>query len=320
MTYTLRRLLHGALLLFAISLASFLLASLAPGDFYTDLALDPRIRPETIAALRAQHHLDRPLPERYAAWAASVARGEFGYSLAYHTAAGPLIRERLPATLLLTASATLLAWLLALPIGIYHAVRRGRWQDRALALGAAVFLAVPELLLAIALLALAVETRWLPAGGMHSPGWESLPTAARWRDVLAHLAIPAAVLVFGMLPTLERHVRAAVADSLDAPFVLAARAHGIPRARILWRHVLPSAMHPLIALFGFSLGTLFSGSLLVEVLVGWPGLGPLFLDAVLARDFAIVLGVVMVSAAMLIAGNLAADLLLYRADPRIRPR
>lgn len=320
MIYALRRILHGAVLLFAISIASFLLAGLAPGDFYSDLALDPQVRPETIAALRAQHRLDRPLAERYAAWMESVARGEFGYSLAYHTAAGGLIRERLPATLLLTATATLLAWLLAVPAGIYHAVRRGRWQDHALSAGGAVLLAVPELLLAIALLALAVQTRWLPAGGMHSPGWESLAAAARWRDTAAHLAIPVAVLVFGMLPVLERHVRAAVAEALDAPFVLAARAHGIAWTRILWRHALPAAMHPLIALFGFSLGTLFSGSLLVEVLVGWPGLGPLFLDAVMARDFAIVLGVVMVSAAMLIAGNLAADLLLYRADPRIRVR
>ena len=153
---------------------------------------------------------------------------------------------------------------------------------------------------------------------MHSPGWESLSTAGRWRDTLAHLAIPVAVLALGMFPVLERHVRSAVAEAMDTPFAVAARAHGIPRTRILYRHVLPAALHPLITLFGFSLGTLLSASLLVEVLVGWPGLGPLFLEAILARDFAIVLGVVMVSAATLIAGNLAADLLLYRTDPRIR--
>jgi peptide/nickel transport system permease protein len=129
-----------------------------------------------------------------------------------------------------------------------------------------------------------------------------------------------AVLALGMAPILERHVRTAVGEALQAQFVLAARAHGIPRTRILYRHVLPAALHPLIALFGFSLGTLLSASLLVEVLVGWPGLGPLFLEAILARDFAIVLGVVMASAATLIAGNFAADLMLYRVDPRIRIR
>jgi peptide/nickel transport system permease protein len=316
--FALRRLLHGAVLLIGISIASFLLASLAPGDFYSDPQLDPRISASTLDSLRAAQHLDRPLPERYARWAASVARGEFGYSLAYRTSAGALIRERIPATLLLTVTATLIAWIVAIPLGIYHAVRRGRWQDHALAALAAFLLALPELLLAIVLLAAAVATRWLPAGGMHSPGWESLDPAAQFRDTLAHLAIPVAVLVLGMLPILERHVRAAVAETLDQPFALAARAHGIPRTRILFRHVLPAALPPLIALFGFSLGTLLSASLLVEVLVGWPGLGPLFLDAILARDFAIVLGIVIVSAATLIAGNIAADLLLYRADPRIR--
>ncbi|HTP31309.1 MAG TPA: ABC transporter permease subunit, partial [Candidatus Acidoferrales bacterium] len=117
---------------------------------------------------------------------------------------------------------------------------------------------------------------------------------------------------------LVRHVRSAVSEALDAPFALAAAAHGIPRRRLLFRHVLPVALNPLISLFGLSLGTLLSGSLLVEVLTGWPGLGPLFLDAIFARDYAVVLGVVMASTSFLIAGNLAADVLLYRADPRIR--
>jgi peptide/nickel transport system permease protein len=320
MMYALRRLLHSVLVLAAISIGSFLFADLAPGDYFDELRLDPRVTPETIAALRAERGLDRPLPVRYAAWVASAARGDFGYSLAYHTAAGPLIRERVAGTLLLTGVATLLAWVLAIPLGVFHALRRGRWQDHLMKFAIAILLATPELLLAIVLLVLAVETGWLPAGGMHSPGWDAMDTAARFGDTLRHLVIPVSVLVLGMLPVLHRHVRAAVAESLDAGFVLAARAQGIPRTRLLFRHVLPAALNPLISLLGFSLGTLLSASLLVEVLVGWPGLGPLFLEAVRARDFAIVLGVVMISATTLIAGNLAGDLLLYRADPRIRPR
>src|ERR1022692_2290104 len=150
---------------------------------------------------------------------------------------------------------------------------------------------------------------------MHAPGAGSRSAAGQFGDILRHLAIPVAVLVLGMLPVLVRHVRSAVADSLDSPFALAARAHGIPRRRRLFRHVLPAALNPLISLFGFSLGTLLSASLLVEVLVGWPGLGPLFLEAIMARDFALVLGVVMSSTALLITGNLIADLLLYRAGP-----
>jgi len=318
--YALRRVTHGVLLLIGISMASFVLADLAPGDFYSDLRLDPRVSEETLKALRAEHRLDRPLPERYALWALSAMHGDFGYSLAYHTSAGRLIGERIPATILLTGTATVVAWLIAVPAGIFHATRRGRWQDHGLSFLGVLALAIPELLLAIVLLAAAVETGWLPAGGMRSPGWESLEGWGRWLDTATHLAIPVVVLAAGMIAVIERHVRTAVGEALAATFALSARAHGVPRRRILFRQVLPAAAHPLIALFGFSLGTLLSASLLVEVLVGWPGLGPLFLEAVFARDFAIVLGVVMVSAAALIAGNLAGDLLLYRADPRIRLR
>jgi peptide/nickel transport system permease protein len=318
MKYAARRLLHGLFLLAGVSLLSFLFADLAPGDFFSEMRLDPRVSAATIEALRLQHGLDRPLPVRYAAWLGSMARGEFGYSLAYNTAVGPLLLQRVPGTLWLTATATLLAWLMAIPLGIWNASHRGTWSSAGLKVILAILLSIPELLLAVILLVLAVETGWLPAGGMHSPGAESLSAVARLRDTLRHLVIPVAILVLGMLPTLVRHVSAAMAEVMDSGFALAARANGIAHRRLLFRHLLPAALNPLISLFGFSLGTLLSASLLVEVLVGWPGLGPLFLEAIMARDFALVLGVVMSSTTLLIAGNLVADLLLYRADPRIR--
>jgi peptide/nickel transport system permease protein len=173
-------------------------------------------------------------------------------------------------------------------------------------------------LLAIILLVIALKTGWLPVGGMHSIGFDLLPGGARLRDTLSHMAVPVAILVLGMLPVLVRHVRSAVDECARSPFALAARAHGIGRRSLLFRQLLPAALNPLISLFGYSIGTLLSASLLVEVLVGWPGLGPIFLEAILARDFPLVLGVVMSSASLLVAGNLIADLLLYRADPRIR--
>jgi peptide/nickel transport system permease protein len=318
MKYAARRLLHSLFLLAGVSLLSFLFADLAPGDFFSEMRLQPGVTARTVDALRARHGLDRPLPVRYAAWLGSMARGEFGYSLAYNSAVGPLLRQRIPGTLLLTASATLLAWLFAIPLGIWSAARRHTWTDSIIKVSLSILLSIPELLLAVIFLVIAVETAWLPAGGMHAPGAESLPPAEQFRDTLRHLAIPVLVLVLGMLPVLQRHVRSAVADAMDSPFALAARAHGIPRRRLFFRHLLPAALNPLISLFGFSLGTLLSASLLVEVLVGWPGLGPLFLEAIMARDFALVLGVVMSSTTLLITGNLIADLLLYRADPRIR--
>jgi peptide/nickel transport system permease protein len=170
-------------------------------------------------------------------------------------------------------------------------------------------LAIPDLLLAIVFLVLAVETGYFLAGGMVSPGAPN-----RVLDVAWHLALPIAVLVLGMLPALVRHVRASMAEAIDSPFALSARAQGIPRRRLLFRHLLPAAANPLISLAGFSLGTLLSASLLIEVVMGWPGLGPLFLEAIMARDFAVVLAVVMLSASFLVVGNLLADVLLYRVD------
>jgi peptide/nickel transport system permease protein len=184
----------------------------------------------------------------------------------------------------------------------------------------AVLLIVPDLLLAIVLLYWAVQTGWFPAGGMASPDAASLPFWSRTADLLHHLVLPASVLAIGMLPVLVRHVRAAMIEAIEAPFALSARAEGVRPLRLLFRHLLPAAVNPLVSLFGLSIGSLLSASVLVEVVMGWPGLGPLLLDAIMARDVAVVLAVVMLSATFLILGNLAADLLLYRLDPRIRVR
>jgi len=319
MRYVLRRLLHACFLLVGVSLLTFAFTALAPGDYFSEMRVDPSLAPEAVAALRHQAGYDRPLPVRYAAWASSVLHGDFGYSLAYAGPVGPLVGERLGATLLLAGSATFAAWLLAIPLGIWNATRRG-WQDALARALLAALLIVPDLLLAIVLLLLAVETGWFPAGGMASPDAASLPLWSRAADLLRHLFLPAAVLTVGMLPVLVRHVRAALLEVMDSPFALSARAQGVPPARLLYRHLLPAAVNPLVSLFGLSIGTLLSASLLVEVVMGWPGLGPLLLEAIMARDIAVVLAVVMLSAAFLILGNLAADLLLYRLDPRIRVR
>ena len=318
MKYLGLRLLHGVGLLAVLSFLSFVLSQAAPGDFYSQLRNDPRISAETVAALRAQAGVNRPLPIRYAVWIAAAARGDFGYSLAYHRPVASLLRERIPATLLLTGAATLMAWLIAVPLGIRSAARSGAWEDRAATVAVSLVLAVPDLVLAIALLLLAVQTGWLPAGGSISRGYAEMGLIQQLRNVAWHMVLPVTVLVAGSAPVLIRHVRASMLEVMDAPFALSARAQGIPRRRLLYRHLLPAALNPLISLFGFSVGTLLSSSLLVEVVTGWPGLGPLFLDSVMARDFPVVLAVVMLSAVFLLAGNLAADVLLYRVDPRIR--
>jgi peptide/nickel transport system permease protein len=309
---------HGFLLLVGVSVLSFVLVELAPGDYFAEMRLDPRVSEATVRALRVRYGLDRPLPERYLRWVASLATGELGYSFAYSQPVGPLLWPRLRNTLLLTVTANGLAWMLAVPLGAWWATRRRGVADASMAGLTAVLLALPDLVLALGLLLLAVRTGWFPAGGMVSLGHEQMSSGARWRDVAAHLVLPVTALVLGILPVLMRYVRASVADALGAPFVRAARAHGIPEVRVLLWHALPAAANPLISLFGLSLAGLLSTSLVVEVVMSWPGLGPLMLEAILARDFYLVLGPVLASTLLLVGGNLLADTLLLAADPRIR--
>ena len=176
---------------------------------------------------------------------------------------------------------------------------------------------LPDVFIAIVLLLFAVKTHALPVGGMSSADSESFSAGAQFADTLRHLALPLTALVLSLLPMLLRHVRSAMREALDAPFVNAARAHGILRQRILWRHALPAAANPLISLFGISLATMLSASLLIEIIMSWPGMGPLFLEAILARDIYLVIGAVMFSSLLLLAGNLVADMLLLAVDPRM---
>jgi len=318
MRYLWRRAAHAVLLLFAVSVFSFALVELAPGDYFDEMRLNPQISRDTVADLRARYGLDRPLPARYALWLRSVARGELGYSFAYASPVGPLLWPRALHTLALTGSATLLAWLLAIAIGVQSAARQGEWPDRLWGALTSGFLATPDLLVALGLLLVALRTGAFPTGGMVSPGFGELSAFGKLRDLAAHAVLPVAALVVGMLPVLVRQVRASMLAALASPFARAARAHGIPRRRLLYRHALRAAAPPLLSLVGFSLGSLLSGALVVEAVMSWPGLGPLLIEAILARDVYVVVGAVMASTLFLLAGNLVADLLLYAADPRIR--
>jgi peptide/nickel transport system permease protein len=282
------------------------------------MRLNPQIAPETLTALRAQYQLDRPLPIRYASWVNSVLHGQMGFSFAYNSPVAPLLLTRARNTLLLTVTATLLSWAIALPLGIWSAERLGRFPDRVISWSTAALLVIPDLALALGLLVLTVRNGWFPTGGMASVDFEMLSSLNKIRDLALHMTLPVAALVLSALPLLVRHVRAAVAEVLDAPFLLAAEGHGIPRRTLLYRYALPAAANPLVSLFGFSIGALLSGSLLIEVVMSWPGLGPFLLEAILARDIYVVIGGVLFSTIFLAVGNFLADLLLYWVDPRIR--
>ena len=318
MRYLLRRMLHALFLLFGVSILTFLFSALTPGNYFDEMRLNPQISAETVAALRAQYQLDRPLPVRYVHWLSSVAHGNLGFSFAYNSPVGPLLWVRARNTLLLTVTAMLLAWLLALPLGVWSAAKYGRAPDRVLSWATAALLVIPDLVLALGLLILAVRTGWFPTGGLVSVNFETLSPVEKVRDLALHMTLPVLALMLSSLPMLVRHVRASIAEALESPFLRAAVGHGIPRRTLHYRYALRAAANPLISLFGFSVGTLLSGSLLIEIIMSWPGLGPLLLEAILARDLYVVIGGVLLSMVFLVGGNLFADFLLYWADPRIR--
>jgi peptide/nickel transport system permease protein len=313
-----RRLGHAIVVLLGVSLLSFVLAEAAPGDFIDELRLDPRVSEATLTALRQRYALDRPLPQKYLNWLQSVARGELGFSMAYEAPVGPLLWPRARNTLLLTVPATALAWIIAVPLGAWAASHRGRAIDRGVAATTTALLSVPEVLIGLTLLIVALRTGVFPTGGMVSPEFAELTAGARVWDVARHLALPLTGLTLAILPVIVRHVRSSLTDVLDAPFIQASRASGIPERRLLFRHALRAAANPLTSLLGLSVAGLLSASLVVEQIMSWPGLGPLTLDAVASRDLHVVVAAVTCSTGLLVLGTLLADGLLYLADPRVR--
>jgi peptide/nickel transport system permease protein len=316
--YLATRLVRAVLLLIGVSALCFLFTNIAPGSFFDEMRLNPQISPETIATLQQHFGLNQPLAVRYERWMVSLVHGNFGYSFAYNAPVAPLLWQRAKNTLLLTCAATLFTWLIGLPLGIWSASARGTIFDRIVGTGSSFLISIPEIVVAIALFALAVRSRAVPIGGMASLDFDDLSGFQRARDICLHMLLPVSILVLGGVAIVERHVRASVLEVLDAPCIQAARGLGIDRVRLLFRHVLPLAANPAISLFGFSLAGLLGGSFLVEVVTGWPGLGPLVLEATLSRDLYVVIGAVMLSAIFMIAGNFVADLLLLACDPRIR--
>lgn len=318
MRYFGRRAGHGLLMLFGVSILLFLLFQAAPGDFLSDARMNSQISAETMTQLRAQYGLDRPLPVRYWQWLKSSARGEFGYSFAYDTPASTLLWPRARNTLLLSIPALLISWLIAVPLGVLAAEWKGRWADRLFSGGTSALLALPDVLIALLALLIALKTGMFPVGGMRSVNAQDQGMLSRLSDLGWHMALPVAALVVGSLAIILRHVRASVTEILDSSYMRAAEGHGLPRFKLLFGYALSAAANPLISLFGLSVAMLLSVSLLIEVVMSWPGIGPLLLEAILARDLFVVIGAVMLSTVFLIAGNLLGDVLLYAFDPRIR--
>jgi len=313
-----KRLLHLIPLLLGVSLLTFLLMALSPGDYYTALSQNPQISPETLAHLKARFHLGEPWYVQYVYWLKNILHGDFGYSMAYKIPASSLIFERLGNTFLLSFSALILAWGVAIPLGIWAAVKKDSWADRACSLVAFIGLSVPDVLLSLLALWFAAATGWFPVGGAQSPIYDLLSPAQQFWDRAHHLLLPALVLAAADMAGIMRQTRSNLLDTLRAEYVTAARARGLGEGWVIYRHALRNAINPLLTIFGYSLAALLSGAFIVENIMAWPGLGRLTLEAFFAKDSYLVVDSVVLATALLVAGNFIADLLLAWSDPRIR--
>jgi peptide/nickel transport system permease protein len=314
------RLLQGLLTVALATVLAFILMRLAPGDPLAVLGHDRPLTAEARAQLEARYGLDRPVGAQFAAWAAGLARGDLGASIATGQPVTRLLLDRLPASLLLGGVVLLLTFGLGIPLGVLQARHPGSIADRLLGGLSLAAWAVPTFWLGLVLAgAFAVRWRLLPAAGMTDPLLDpAAPWPVRAADVLRHLVLPAATLTVVSIAAVMRYQRAAMRAALAQPSVLAARARGLPERAVVWRHAWRNALGPVIALLGLWLPLLVTGAVFVEYVFDWPGVGQLAAMAVSARDYPVVMGVTLVVAATTIAGNVVADLLHAAADPRIR--
>lgn len=309
------RLVRAVLVLFSVSALCFLAFELAPGDFFLEARLSPNVSAEAVQSMREQYGLDRSLSVKYAFWLGSVFRGEWGDSLTYGTPVWPILKVRARNTLVLSVIATACAWIAGIGFCLFGIVSGGRILTM-LRWFVSILASVPDILICLCVLLLVVWTGWLPVGGMTSFA-QSTPSGA-YGDLSFHLIAPVMALALAALPQILAHGIAAMSEAVESPAVHAARTHGIGGRRLMYSYVLRAAANPLLSLFGLSIGTLLSASLIVESMMAWPGIGRLLLEATLQRDIYVVLGAMMLSSAFLLAGNFIADLLVYCADPRIR--
>jgi peptide/nickel transport system permease protein len=305
-------------LLLGVSLLTFLLMALAPGDYFTTLSQNPQVSQETILRLKAEFHLDRPWYVQYFFWLKNVLCGNFGYSMAYHIPATSLIMQRLWNTFLLSFFALIFAWGAAIPLGIWAAVRKDSWVDRGCSFIAFFGLSIPDVLLSLLALWFAAASGWFPVGGAQSPLHDLMSPLQQFWDFAHHLILPALVLAAADLAGIMRRMRSCLLDTLRAEYVTAARARGLGEGWVIYKHALRNAINPLLTIFGYSLAGLLSGAFIVENIMAWPGLGRLTIEAFFAKDSYLVVDGVVMATALLVAGNFIADILLAWSDPRIR--
>ncbi|HAW50309.1 TPA: ABC transporter substrate-binding protein [bacterium] len=316
--YIIRRLIHTIPLLLGITVISFVIISLAPGDYFTRLELNPEISRETLKRMREEFGLDKPIYIQYIKWLWRILHLDFGISFAYHIPVITLIKQRLPNTLLLSLVVLFLLWTISIPIALFSAIHKYKAFDKLVSIFSYISMSLPSFFIAFIFIFIACHTHILPIGGIVSIDHDELSFFGKIKDIVSHLVIPASCIILGGLGWQIRIMRGYVLEVLESPFITGAKARGVSESKVIFKHTLRNAMNPMITIFGFHLSSILSGSALIEIITRWPGMGRLIYDAVLSQDLYLVMGSLVISSILLIIGNLIADILLALCDPRIR--
>lgn len=323
-SYVMRRILAMIPTLGLISVIVFVVIQLPPGDIVTSTldrmaAQGVEVTAEQVQNLRAQYNLDKPLPLQYLSWVGGFLTGDMGYSFLFARPVNQLVWERLGYTLIITISALLFTWVVALPVGVYTAVRQYSIGDYTLTTLGLIGLATPQFLLALILMYFGYEWFGISIGGLFSPQYEEAAWSwARMLDLLSHLWIPMVVVGLGGTAVSMRILRANLLDELNKPYVTTARAKGVRPLKLILKYPLRIAINPFISTLGLLLPTLISGEAIVSMVLNLPTTGPLLLQALLTQDMYLAGSFLMLLAVLTVVGMLISDLLLAWSDPRIR--
>lgn len=343
--YIVKRILQGLLTILLVSLLGFLIIQLTPGSYIDTIQIDPNLTEETKQQYIERYGLDKPPLVQYGLWLWQIIKpvpvvslplsewlgmefdlpifflpqGDFGISLAYSRSVASLLFERMFATLILAVASTFITWAIAIPLGILSAVEQNRPIDRILRVVSYIGQGFPSFITALFLLFVAQQVSpYLPVGNMTSLYYSQLSPVGKFFDVAWHMILPLIALSVTSFAGLQRLMRGQLLDVMRQDYIQTARAKGLPENRVIYVHALRNAINPLITLLGFEFASLLSGAFIAEWFFNWPGLGRLILQAVMAKDLYLVMASLMMGAAMLIVGNLLADLLLKFVDPRIK--
>jgi peptide/nickel transport system permease protein len=314
--FLIRRLLFSLLLLVCTSSAALLLTRLAPGDVTAQLG--PFAALSEVERTRSRFDLDRSPVVQWGRWVSRAVRLDFGDSFLYNRPVGPLVVRAAGNTALLGTVALVLATVLGIGLGIYTGSRRGGWMASVVRGTSMLLISLPPLLTSLVLVFVAARTRWLPTGGMVSPGAFDLTWPAWMADVAWHLALPVLALGLPIAASFERLQAQSMSDAVRQPFLIAAIARGASRQSLVWRHAWPVSIRPICGVYGLVIGSLLSGSFIVEYVTTWPGIGRLMYEALRARDIYLVAACAAAGAGFLALGTLLGDILLAVADPRVR--